>query len=126
MAGKKKAKIVTQKVIQKVNFWKFLRDVLLASMSKGQLPAATLSLIFIIMILKMPSEDVSKLVFSLFEWLREGMLLGYALFVLTLAGWAFHAKYQRRLQSREIDRLADERNEWQKKALGGRVESSKE
>lgn len=114
-------------IVEKINFWKMLRDVLIAAMSKGQLPLATVALLFIIMILKMPGEDVSKLAFNFLALLGKGGILGGVLFVLSLTGWAIHAKWQRRVFGREVDRLAHERNNWQRKVLGeDKVQSSKE
>jgi hypothetical protein len=37
-----------------------VRDVLIASIAKGQLPIVSVSLIFIVAILRMPATDVSK------------------------------------------------------------------
>jgi hypothetical protein len=57
-----------------------LRDVLVASMNKGQFPIAALSLISIIVIIKMPSSDVAKLVFRMLGTAEELRVVGWIFF----------------------------------------------
>jgi len=103
-----------------------LRDVLIASINKGQFPFAILGLVLLALIMRMPPEDVSKLVFRLLDGLERGSLLGYLLSLLFLAGWYVHARYQRRVISGEIARMAAERNMLQSKNLGQqRIKSSR-
>src|SRR5687768_5813132 len=59
-----------------------LRDVLIASINKGQFPFAMLGLVLLTLIVKMPSEDVSKLVFRLVDGVERASLLGYLLSLL--------------------------------------------
>ena len=93
-------------------------------MSKGQFPLAIAGLIVIVMILKMPGDQVSQLMFTIIEKLERGHLLGYALFVATVVGWFFHARHQRRIIDAEVTRLSNERTRLQRAHLGARVESS--
>jgi hypothetical protein len=108
----------------KVTLWQMLRDVLIASMNKGQFLVALSFLLVVIIILKMPSQDVSRLAFEVVQKLENGRLLGYFLSILLSGGWYAHAKYQRRSIAGEQDRLANERNEWQNRALEGGIKSS--
>lgn len=103
-----------------------LRDVLIASINKGQFPLAVLGLVLLTLILKMPPADVSKRVFRLVDGVERGSLLGYLLSLLLLGGWYIHARYQRRVIAEELDRMAAERNTLQSKNLGQhRIKSSK-
>ena len=78
------------------------------------------------LIVKMPPEDVSKLVFRLVDGLERNSFLGYILSVVVLAGWYVHARYQRRVITSEIERMAAERNRLQSKNLGQqRIKSSR-
>jgi len=108
-----------------VSVWEMIRDVLIASMNKGQFPLALVSLIVVTLILKMPSDDVSKLVFSLIEKLESGVLVTNLMLIASLGGWFFHAKYQRRIITVEIERLSEERTALQYSQIGNRVKSSK-
>lgn len=103
-----------------------VRDVLVASMNKGQFPLAIVSLIIIVLILKMPPDDVSKLVFSIINLMQDGYLLGYVLFAGSTGGWFFHAKWQRRVITTEFNRMSAERNNVQEQKLGARIKSSRE
>lgn len=93
-------------------------------MSKGQFPLAICGLIIIVMILKMPGEHVSKLVFTIIDKLEQGYLFGYLLFVGAVVGWFFHARRQRRIIDAEMTRISNERTRLQRAQLGTRVQSS--
>jgi hypothetical protein len=108
----------------KVSLFEFLRDVLIASMNKGQFPAALIAMIVLSMIWRMPPADVSKLVFRLFDVAQEKSLVGYVAAVIFLFGWLFHTRYQRRLITREMQRISNERNQLQARELGKRIKSS--
>jgi len=108
----------------KVGFWAFLRDVLIASMNKGQFPAALIAMVVLSIILRMPPSDVSALMFRLLDVAEEERLIGYVLAVVSLLGWFFHARYQRKLITQEMRRVSGERNQLQARELGKRVKSS--
>jgi hypothetical protein len=108
----------------KVGFWEFLRDVLIASMNKGQFPAALLAMVVLSMIWRMAPADVSKLMFRLLDVAEEERLAGYVVSVLSLFGWFFHARYQRKLINQEMQRISNERNQLQARELGKKVKSS--
>jgi hypothetical protein len=101
-----------------------LRDVLVASMNKGQLPPVLLTLVILSLIWRMPSGDVSKMVFELVDGARSGWLVGYAAATVSMLGWYFHARYQRRVITGEMRRIANERSALQSKSLGKKLKSS--
>lgn len=80
------------------------RDILVASINKGQFPLAIFGLIAMSLIWRIPSEDVSTLVFRIVDGLERGVLLGYGLALVALGGWYIHARYQRRVISVELSR----------------------
>ena len=102
-----------------------VRDVLIASMTKGQFPLALFGLIILVMILKVPPDKVAELVDRLMTDLENFSLTGYALALIILAGWYVHAKRQRRIMAEEMERITEERNKLQSSTLGSdRVQSS--
>lgn len=102
-----------------------LRDVLIASMNKGQFPLALAALIFIILILKMPSQDVSTLVFRLLNAAEAERVVGWIVGIVMIAVWYVHTRSLRRICATELERISSERNSLQSKTLGhGRVKSS--
>lgn len=68
---------------QRVNVWTMIRDVFVASINKGQFPLALAGFITLFALLKMPGDDVSKLVFRVFDAIENGCLVGYVLFFVT-------------------------------------------
>jgi len=108
----------------RVGFWELLRDVLIASMNKGQFPVALIAMVMLSMIWRMPPADISKLMLRLLDVAEEERLGGYIASVTFLLGWFFHARYQRRLITREMQRVSSERNQLQTRELGKRVRSS--
>jgi hypothetical protein len=58
-------------------------------------------------------KKVSKLMFRLLDVAEEERLVGYVVSVVSLLGWFFHARYQRRLIVQEMQRISDERNQLQ-------------
>jgi hypothetical protein len=92
--------------------------------NKGQFSAALLAMVAVSMIWHMPPADVSKLMFRLLDVAEEGRLAGYVVSVVSLLGWFFHARYQRKLITQEMQRISNERNQLQARELGKRVKSS--
>ena len=74
-----------------------VRDIVVASINKGQFLVAIVGIIFLVMVVKMPEKDVSKLAFEIVQDLKTLHLLGYALFIVTLGFWYLHAQLMRRL-----------------------------
>jgi hypothetical protein len=78
-----------------------LRDVLVASIYRGQFPPALIGLVVLAITLKMPAEDLTKVVFHFVSLLERHELLGYVLAGLCAASWFAHARSQRRLIGEE-------------------------
>lgn len=110
--------------VKKIGFWHMVRDVLIASLNKGQFLVALLGMMIMLMIVKMPAADVSRLMFEVVGKLESGYLAGYLLSIILGGGWFAHAKFQRRIIQNELNRIAEQRTELQRKQLG-KVKSSK-
>lgn len=107
-----------------VGFYQMLRDVLVASINKGQFPLALSALIFIVMILKMPQRDVSALVFRLLDAAEARGVAGWIFGVIMVGVWYIHTRSLRRSCAAELDRISNERNSLQSRTLGKLVKSS--
>ncbi len=81
-------------------------------------------LIILTMIWRMPPADVGILIFRILDATERERLWGYAFAGVSLLGWFFHARYQRKLITAEIERLSGERNELQQLELGNKMRSS--
>lgn len=110
----------------KIGMWTAIRDIANHSINKGQFPFFIVGLIVIYMIYRMPSEEVSKLVFRILEKVVDFSIVGYILAGFTAIGWSVHAKLQRRNITNGMRRLSNERNKWQETALGKKPPSSEE
>jgi len=108
------------------NMWGMLRDVLTVSMSKGQFPLALCGVIIVVVLVRMPSGDVSKLAFAVLAGIKSTYLLGYVLWLGCVMGWFFHVRWQRTVIRGEMQRISGERNKLQDKAAGRHLESSEE
>ncbi len=99
----------------KINFWWFLRDVFLGAMSKGQLLLTIFGIVLIIIILRMPGEDLGTLANEILVGFKNASLVGYLVAVLAIVGWYIHVRKQRSRYEKEMKRLAKVRNELQSK-----------
>jgi sensor histidine kinase YesM len=109
---------------QSINFWAMMNNVIIASLAKGQLLPVLFFFAFILMILKMESPDVSRLMFAILADLETGRLLGYVLAPVVTAAWYLHARWQRRGFEIEMRRMAEKRDEIQEQVLPNLLESS--
>jgi len=107
-----------------VGAFEMMRDVLVASINKGQLPVALLGFIIVVVILKMPGGEVAKLVLRLVDVSERKWVIGYVVAIALALCWYFHARYQRRYFTGEMNRLSRERTALQEKMLGEHVKSS--
>lgn len=93
-------------------------------MAKGQFPLALVAMVFVVMILKMPPQDVSRLMFQLEADISNGKLTGFLLSFLLGGGWFVHARWQRRTITSEVSRIGEEKSKLQGHHLDVKIESS--
>lgn len=110
---------------KKTNIWDVIRDVLIASINKGQFPLALFSLIVVILVVKMDGDKATELIFRIFEELLSLRLLGWALSIILIAAWYRHARKLRRVFTEEVTRIANEKTALQQKLTNRVNQSSK-
>lgn len=91
-----------------MTFFQMLRDVLVASLNRGQFPMAVMGLIAVIAVCRMPAADLSRLIFRLLDAAEAREYGGYVLAVTIALGWAIHSKRQRREIAAEITRMNEQ------------------
>lgn len=101
-----------------------VRDVLIASIAKGQFPVAIGGMVAISIVWRMPPADVSQFAFRLLDAAERRVIVGYLIAGVLVAAWFIHARYQRKQFEKELARVISERNSAQSQALGTRVQSS--
>lgn len=87
------------------NIWGMLRDIIIASINKGQLLLLMTGLLLALMIWKMPSEDVSKLFFAIMNEFKSFYFLGWFLSALLIVAWTFSGRVTNRGYKRELGRM---------------------
>ncbi len=101
-----------------------VRDVLLASINKGQFPVATVCLVLLGLIWKMPAESAGEIAKEVLKLLENFHILGWILGVVGILLWYFDSKKFRSFHAIEMDRVSDEKKELQERLLGFKLTSS--
>lgn len=101
-----------------------LRDMVVSAINRGQLPLLGFFMLLLMLVFKMPAEDVSRLVFELLQALRHGEFVAYILLVITAGGWFAHARKMRQLFSAEAERIGREKSKLQEQLAGIKFGSS--
>lgn len=68
------------------------RDVLIAAINRGQLIGLFLGLVVLLLIYKLPENEVGPIVNFVLTKLADGYLGGWAAFVFGLGGWYVHVR----------------------------------
>jgi hypothetical protein len=107
----------------KIGWAHMLRDVLVESMRRGQLPLLAFAGIIALLIWKTPEGYYPELWAKVFE--LKGSIMAGSLFLnfVLILGWYFNAKSLRRRFQDETERVIQERNKLQS-GLGVPVKSS--
>lgn len=108
-----------------MTFFQMLRDVLVASLNRGQFPMAIMGLIVVIAICRMPPPDLARLMFRLLDATEVRKYGGYALSVIIAVAWAIHSRRQRREMAAEMIRLSEQRTRLEHLTLDGQIRSSR-
>lgn len=108
-----------------VGMWQAGRDVLVASIRKGQFPLAIILFVVMLFLWKTPGDYYPKIWDHVFSAGGKLTVVSGALNLALVFGWAAHARAQRRIFKEETDRIVMERNKLQEHKIGG-VASSKD
>lgn len=99
---------------------------MVASINRGQLPIFGFFFVVSIIVWKMPGGDVTKLMFSLLQSLRDAELVAYIIAGILAIGWYSHARVMRKIYSDEFERIGREKTALQTQASGVAFKSSDE
>ena len=121
MTSKKQTK---QDSHNRPNLWGMIRDIGVTSLNKGQFPLAMFGSIIIILMLKLPPSDASKLVFTIVDLFKTMHLMGWTLSFIFIIGWYLNTRKLRKLHSSEMLRISKEKKELQESILGQQLQTS--
>jgi hypothetical protein len=108
----------------KINFWGFLEKVLVAALNKGQLIGMTIALIFIILIIKIPNDQILPFIEKLLDISKINSILGWILSGFITFGSFLTVRWQRRIHTKEIQRISKEKKILQEKLTEQQLPSS--
>jgi hypothetical protein len=81
-------------------------------------------LVLFVVVIRLPPDQLSAFVFRIMDGLANGSYLGWGLFGLTAIGWGINARFLRRINATEMQRVADAKTAAQQAKLGQHVRSS--
>lgn len=83
----------------KVTLAQAIRDVLITAMNRGQLPLLFILACCFLVLCRLPVEQLSSLVFEIIQGLKDGYLIGYGLFIITVILWYWDGRKVRKKYS---------------------------
>lgn len=106
------------------NFWGFLQNVLIAALNKGQLLLMGLIVFFLIIVIKIPSDEILPFIKGLLDISKINSILGWVFAFLITFGSFFINRYQRKIHTIEIKRISEEKRKLQEKLSQTKLPSS--
>jgi hypothetical protein len=106
------------------NIWGFLTTVLMGGLNKGQLFGMAIVVIFIIFAIRIPSEDIIILLRNIVNTSKINSILGWILSIFTTFGGFFIIRWQRRIHTKEVQRISNEKKLLQEKLAKKELSSS--
>ena len=108
----------------KVSWAEALRDIVLKAIETGQLPALLISVIVILIIWKIPDDQLLLLLQEIIKRFEKGEMISYLILFLCILGWFFHVKILQKRFAREYERIGKEKSSLQSKKSGINLKSS--
>lgn len=124
--AKKKSKTKARDRGVQSNFWGMLQIVLIAAINKGQLPGTCFTIVAIVLAIRVPRQEIAKVISQMFDIVVLGNFVGYILFFVSLSLWYLHNKRERRISENELRRVSRERDKFQRQVLGDKLIESSE
>jgi hypothetical protein len=112
---------MTDKRKSGVSWAQAVRDVLIHSMNKGQLPALGLGVAVLLIAWRLPPEHLGKIVEGLFPKL---FIASATLNTLLALGWVVHARRMRKQMASELDRMGQEKTRLQEQLASRKLSTS--
>lgn len=100
------------------------RDITVAAINKGQLLPLGVIAIILLIIWKLPENEVLAFGRDFLDMLRKGEMISYPICGILAFGWFFHSRSMRKRFSDEFKRIGTEKSDLQIKAAGVNFESS--
>ena len=107
-----------------MNWPQAVRDIFVTSINRGRLPVLGLIVTALLVLSRIPAEELAKLMNEVIFSLKRGELWAYVVCMVLAIAWYFHARAMRRAFSDEAQRIGQEKSRIQSKAAGVPFKSS--
>lgn len=87
------------------NFWYAMKEVMVASLSKGQFLIAVIGFIIIIAVLKMPGSDITKLLMETISVFKSFYMYGWLITFITVPTSVILSSRARKLHQKEKEQI---------------------
>ncbi len=101
----------------KINFNRVIRDISVATITKGQAPLLLLLIIVLVVGIRLPIEALGDLAEAALHIFESWHILSFAGNIIMPIIWYITLRKTRSIHHSEMERLTEERNRWQNRAL---------
>lgn len=101
----------------KPNHWWFLSNVLTTSMNKGLLIPLGLVLVLLIFAIRIPSTEISPFIEKVLNSIQNYRILGWVFFGFSTFVFFLLLRWQRRVHTNEVKRIAKEKKQLQQNQI---------
>lgn len=105
---------------------KTVRDIVVSSINKGQLPILGIICGLLIILIRIPPQDLSTTLSKVIEHFVKKELWSYILLFIVCSGWFIHAKIMRTNFTKETNRMSAEKTKLQNRLTNKKFESSEQ
>jgi len=103
-----------------------VRDIVIASINKGQAPLLAVAAIVLLMIVKMSADQVNQLVHQVLLRFVDYSIVGWLLAATVAFCWWFHAQRTRKEFNLELARIGEQKSVAQQAAAGRTLPGSRD
>lgn len=101
-----------------------IRDIVIVSINKGQLPILAVCAIVVIILLRLPPQSLLTLTNRVFELLEKGVLWSYMIIAILVLMYFYHVRLLRKTFSDEAERIGNEKSDLQEQLANRKFKSS--
>jgi len=102
------------------------RDIVVTAMNRGQLPVLGVMSIFMLILSRIPVQDLSTILKMIVLHLVNGELIAYIFLFIVCLAWFIQSKVARRNHSEEMNRVTKEKSQLQNMLTKKKFKSSEQ
>ena len=102
------------------------RDIVVTAMNRGQLPVLGVMSIFMLILWRIPEQDLSTILAMIISHLVAGELIAYIFLFIVCSAWFLQSKVARKNHSEEMNRVTEEKSQLQNMLTKKKFKSSEQ